>query len=990
MNSVPSRETITKNSGWAFAHAFTRRGGAPATLAGPMAFVSATVLTLWLLAGVRIDEIARFVPYELAFVFLPGWCVYRALVRDVSRLRQIVLGWSLGYLLEIFGFFITAQLDIRALFYAYPALVLTPIGLLSWRRQRRSTEGAGSNARPALSLSPTPIWVGVALFVLLLIYVGVVAWTQNPLPRQLGSATYQEDTVFTISIAAEALHHWPVTLPMVAGQPLHYHLFAYMHMAAISQVTGIDLSIVVMRLYEVPLLLLFALQLFLAGRRIGRSALVGLVAVALVLFFGELDAAWSGTRFLFDDYFFYWLLSSHTFLLGLVFFMPALLILSELVTPGAVARHSRLSLWILVALFFVGCVGAKSYGLVVLGAGLAVFLVLQLYRERRLSRPGLLALAILGVVDIVANILVFKWSAGGAHEAALRTVEKMDGAESLVAYLKPVWGLSSTPATLGVPYATFGLLGIPLVGIGLFTRYKKRRLTASEALFLSVFIAALPPLFLLDQSGFSQLFLVFFGLVPGLIVAASGYVLFWQSQTRRSLVVGAVTLLVVAVATLMVGTVLEVPRTLQLELMLFWLVIVAALASFGRARGLVAVATVGAVGSLVIVTPLWRLADFPTWRAAAAIVVAAAAITIVLLLLRRSGSARGLTTAVVAGCLVFGLLNTPLDWVPYLVERAEANKPLYDNEYRGLTGGLFQGLQWVRAHTRTSDVLAVNNHSLYPDNHDSKYFYYSAFAERRVVLESWDYTAQAAASGLFSLDTAHTPFFRRLTLSNLAFGVGDQNALRTLALHYGVDYLIVDKVHRDPSPLLAQKVKQVYSNGDIDIYALGRLPRASVTQGRRCASEQGVGVSAVFGHRRTLGAAIALRNAAEGVGFRGLVVQQRGCDDYAVVLTGLKDLAQARDFQREAARVSIPVVLECRTTVRRGGLNAVFGHRRTRSAAERLKARAEAVGFPGLDVQQDECGDWEVDLRGLKTESQRRDFRSEAARVGFQIRFEPG
>jgi hypothetical protein len=74
----------------------------------------------------------------------------------------------------------------------------------------------------------------------------------------------------------------------------------------------------------------------------------------------------------------------------------------------------------------------------------------------------------------------------------------------------------------------------------------------------------------------------------------------------------------------------------------------------------------------------------------------------------------------------------------------------------------------------------------------------------------------------------------------------------------------------------------------------------------------------------------------------------------------------------------------------RGGLNAVFGHRRTRSAAANLKAKAEAVGFRGLDVQQDGCGDWEVDLRGLKTESQRRDFRSEAARVGFQIRFEPG
>src|SRR5204863_3045408 len=110
--------------------------------------------------------------------------------------------------------------------------------------------------------------------------------SQNPLPRDVGlGATYAEDTVFTISIAAEALHHWPVTLPMVAGQPLHYHLFAYMHMAAISQVTGIDLSVVILRLYEIPLLLLFALQLYLAGKRISRRPSVALSAVALVLFF---------------------------------------------------------------------------------------------------------------------------------------------------------------------------------------------------------------------------------------------------------------------------------------------------------------------------------------------------------------------------------------------------------------------------------------------------------------------------------------------------------------------------------------------------------------------------------------------------------------------------------------------------------------------------------------------------------------------------------
>ena len=110
---------------------------------------------------------------------------------------------------------------------------------------------------------------------LLLLYASAVGFSQTPLPRDTTAVTYQEDTVFAISLAAEALHHWPLTIPSVAGEPLRYHVFADTHMAAISQVTGIDLSVVVMRLYEIPLLLLFSLQLILAGRRIGRELVRG-------------------------------------------------------------------------------------------------------------------------------------------------------------------------------------------------------------------------------------------------------------------------------------------------------------------------------------------------------------------------------------------------------------------------------------------------------------------------------------------------------------------------------------------------------------------------------------------------------------------------------------------------------------------------------------------------------------------------------------------
>jgi hypothetical protein len=73
-----------------------------------------------------------------------------------------------------------------------------------------------------------------------------------------------------------------------------------------------------------------------------------------------------------------------------------------------------------------------------------------------------------------------------------------------------------------------------------------------------------------------------------------------------------------------------------------------------------------------------------------------------------------------------------------------------------------------------------------------------------------------------------------------------------------------------------------------------------------------------------------------------------------------------------------------------GGLAAVFGHRRTRREAVRLKRQAQHFGFRNLQVQQDRCYDWEVDLYGIKTPGQRKELGKEASSVGFHITFEPG
>jgi hypothetical protein len=165
---------------------------------------------------------------------------------------------------------------------------------------------------------------------------------------------------------------------------------------------------------------------------------------------------------------------------------------------------------------------------------------------------------------------------------------------------------------------------------------------------------------------------------------------------------------------------------------------------------------------------------------------------------------------------------------------------------------------------------------------------------------------------------------------------------------------------------------------------------SSVAQPTACAFEQEAGILADFGHFRSIAAANHQIDRASSLGFKGLIVEERGCNDFAVVLRGLTSVSQGRSFQREARSVGLRVRLECRSLPLQGELVAVFGHRRTRSGAHRLGAAAARVGFKGLQVLQDRCNDWAVVLYGLKTGPERRAFARETHREGFKVTFERG
>ena len=105
-----------------------------------------------------------------------------------------------------------------------------------------------------------------------------------------------------------------------------------------------------------------------------------------------------------------------------------------------------------------------------------------------------------------------------------------------------------------------------------------------------------------------------------------------------------------------------------------------------------------------------------------------------------------------------------------------------------------------------------------------------------------------------------------------------------------------------------------------------------------------------------------------------------------VLLAALLAAAALAATARPAAAVTGEPA--CRTDEIRQHNEAVFGHFSTPSAAKKLKAKAAKLGFAGIKIENDGCGDFEVEIDGADSQADRSSFAAEAQKAGFIVTFE--
>ena len=677
--------------------------------------------------GYNLGAVAAYAAYFAAHVALPGVVAVAALNRgQVSLMTAVALGIPTGFALEIFTFLGLAAIGAKTWLPAIPIVWLAG-GILVWRRHRVAPVAGRLSARhagPALALS--------VLFLGTVITVASQMFVESPLVDGLPQRPIFHDWVYLVSRAAAIKGHWPLEDPSLAGTPLRYHYFMLVHAAAASSITGLELSLVCLRLMIVPLGAVVIVQVYALGRRLSASAWGGGLAAVLTVASGELGFTNHPNHSVFVGRFVRWLHVSPTLYFGVVF-LGALIL--------AVDRWQRLprvraidAAWL--CLLAAAATGAKGTVLPVLIPAMGLFAAWSWWRRR--AFPTRL---VLGGVCLGASFAVvyFATMAGLRSGVALAPFDVFQVGDFWQARF-PAWTAALErwlPARGAVLLATLLCAAVSLAGTegarllawpAVFRRSEDN--AASLRAWLGLVLGSSFGLGMaLRMDADSELYVFLLARVPAAVLAASFIV--HLARQRRA------------------------PRTPadRPDRDRGWM----------RAVGLAVVAL-----AVLVQTGVWAARNRARWQ----------------------------------------------EWAQAAaVGRVEEDLRLLE-----------AGTRWIRQHTERDAVLITNvctSATMRADHWGAidrtlagVHYYYSALAERRVLVEGPNYLFNPVVTN------------ERLALAEGIFHAGQRPPRK---LGGGAPcYLVVDRRMRMERPIVLPPAERVFGNDRLEVY---RMPRAAPGRG---------------------------------------------------------------------------------------------------------------------------------------------------------------
>lgn len=735
-------------------------GGRLLRWVGPIAAlaVAGYGVALALMAGAGAGATAAFCAYWLLAVLVPGTLVHKGLRGTQGTwAADLTYGAVTGLALELFAWAAFTLAHAQHLLIAWPAVSLLVLAFPSARRRLR--QRPESVAHPGWAIA-TAAAIAIGFQGLYRTYL--TAYDLLPFRR-----SYYVDLPWHMSLIAEAQRAFPLLTPQLADAgPIKYSWFVHAHLAAASLVSGVDYTVIFLRLWPLPIIALAVLAPAVVTRQLTKSAGAGALAAWLTLTAASFPwwSAYTGADDIFRPV-------SPTQLYSLPISTLLLGVLVPLVRSGRAAGAGTA---VVAGLLAVLTMGSKSSIMLMIACGVgAAWLACLALRRNRAVTFGLTASA--GVLTLGALALV----SGGNYGTRLQPFASL----TLLPAYRVLVGPNDFLAPLPPGFRERGglvLLGVLLVAV--LVRFARQlsfllpffdgRLRRDPAawLFAGAVFAAWPPFFLMGHRGHSEYYFQY-GAVPFAAVLlawwASGVVGDDRGARRVALGVGAG----VALASLAVATVLR------------WRVGPSGGAAWWAAgRDFALQVGVGAVVLGVVSLIAWVLAR----RGRAAL----AGVPVALLLAPSFGGVASTVT---------------------VEPRPVAGATLPTNLPEG------EAALWLRENTASDTLVATNAPCLNSAPSlecFARRWWISGLAGRRVLLEGWGYTS--AFDGTRFTDPALYDFNSSLFADPTPQNLGE-------AYGRGVRWLVAERLPGlTVSPRLDTLADKRYDNGTVAIYELRR------------------------------------------------------------------------------------------------------------------------------------------------------------------------
>jgi hypothetical protein len=767
------------------------------------------VAAVLMAAGTAPLDVARYAAYLCLALILPGTLVYRALRRTPHTLvEDVAMGAVVGLALELPAWAAFAALDAPGWLWLWPLAVVVPFAAVPRLRRHWLVRGYAT-APPGWS------WAVAGAVAFFTTYLSSTFLRRNPI-LPTGEGTYQYlDLAYQLSLAGEAKHQFPIHVPQVAGEPLHYHWFGHVHMAATSLVGHIDLPVVALRL-TVPALCAAAIVLTaVLGWRVSGRPYVGAAAAALFFVIGETNFTHPVTMpFGTQASFVIW--HGMSMIYSWVLLIALIAVLADIVGRGeprsaggsggdsgdvrprpAVPPLGR-GAYPLAALLLLASSGAKASSVPVVAVALAFTAAVLLVTRRRIPWPVVVAGILAGAAQLFATAVLYRFKTYGLEFGPLQGLER---------YWQP--GPTSWAVVAAVVVAFLVNMQLRGAGIVALVWLRRGRLEPVQWFLLGGAIAG-PGLYLLllQPSGGNEYF-TRAGFAFTVVLSAWGYAMLFDPMRSGPGEARGVSEASPAVAS---G---RRPGEASPAVASGWRPpALGALALFagGLAAVLIAVQLEYAGQPPATGRPIDPLVPLLRWSTT--LLVIGLVVTVLWLLAGRLLPAlrgRGAVVALTA-ILVVGAPGLVMDM--YKSEQtpnggAYANVPM--------PASRVAAARWMRDHSSPDDVVATNVHCLQIIDGwcDSRSFWLSAYGERRVLVEGWAFAPRAAGN-------AFAPFWdqRLLQLNDAAFTGPTADGLRELRERHGVRWLVVDRTVAQESTDLARLASARFDNGRMAVYEI--------------------------------------------------------------------------------------------------------------------------------------------------------------------------